>query len=400
MELSLPDLKDGVSRSKAFDKFHVSELTLKEAFKKYKISFSILKKGYHQERYRIEQISRSFLGEMFVKDITSVHIATYRDQRLSFENPITRRRLSSATVRLELTLLSTFFNIARIEWGICGENPVVNVRKPKVSSGRDRRLTTKEDRLILRHAFNYANPELYSIIIIALESAMRQGEILSLQWQHINFRTCVVHLPDTKNGTKRDVPLSHKAIDAIKRLEPKTQGNVFKYTSNGFKSSWRSMIKKLKIENLHFHDLRHEAVSRLFELSTLDMMEIAAISGHKSLSMLKRYTHLKAHSLVKKLEGKKQPGKQAIFDILVPYPAIVFKDKHRVAVKLLDFDELIIYGRSQPKAIKSARQILLQKLLHMVRHSEEVPRPDQYLKTVDAYTIIWVDPLFSAQCFN
>ena len=128
--------------------------------------------------------------------------------------------------------------------------------------------------------------------MLALETAMRQGELLKLEWEHINLRIGIAHLPETKNGSKRDVPLSIKARAALLRMGVKQRGRVFSYTSNGLKSAWRIMMQRLGIEDLHFHDTRHEAASRLSELGRLDIMEIAAITGHKSLAMLKRYTHL------------------------------------------------------------------------------------------------------------
>lgn len=268
----------------------MTDLTIKEGLDRYRTQVSILKKGYAQEKYRIEQICRSFLGTKITREVTSVDIATYRDQRLQEINPRTKRTLSPSTVRLEMSLLSNYFDIGRIEWGICGDNPVKNVRKPTPPPGRDRRLTSREERLILRYCHNHQNLSLFSIVVIALETAMRQGEILNLTWDNINLKTRIAHLPETKNGTKRDVPLSVKARDALIRMGVQTKGKVFGYTAEGFKSTWRFMIIKLGIQNLHFHDLRHEAISRLFELGSLDMMEVAAISGHKSLSMLKRYT--------------------------------------------------------------------------------------------------------------
>lgn len=267
-------------------------MTLAEALKQYQSRVSILKKGYKQECYRIEQLSNTSLGQKQIRDITSVDIASYRDERLTNYNAKTKKLLSPSTVRLELSLLSNLFEIGKIEWGICDDNPVQKIRKPKMPPGRERRVTAREERLILRYCHNYSNNELYSIVVLALETAMRQGEILGLHWEHLNLKTRVAHLPETKNGSKRDVPLSIKARDALVRLGVKPAGRVFGYQSEGIKSTWRYMCQKLEIENLHFHDLRHEAISRLFELGTLDLMEIAAISGHKSLSMLKRYTHL------------------------------------------------------------------------------------------------------------
>jgi integrase/predicted RNase H-like HicB family nuclease len=371
----------------------MDDMTLKDAFDTYKARVSILKKGYAQEKYRIDQISRSFLGTIIVRSITSVNIATYRDQRLLIENPKTKRMLSTSTVRLEMSLLSNFFDIARIEWGICDGNPVSNVRKPKPPPGRDRRLTPREDRQILRYAYGHANQSFYSIIVLALETAMRQGEILKLQWENVNLKTRIVHLPETKNGTKRDVPLSLKARDALIRIGPKSHGPVFSYTSNGLKSTWRFMLTKLKIENLHFHDARHEAVSRLFELGTLDMMEVAAISGHKSLSMLKRYTHLKAQRLVKKLEGNKHKGKQVILDHLVPYPATVQETDNRYLVRILDFDNLVANGTCRDSAIHAAQDVLLRHILNSMRESGTIPQPDQYLDTVDESHVVMIDPM-------
>lgn len=370
--------------------------TLKVALHSYLNRVSILKKGYAQERYRIEQICRSFLGAMVVHEITSVHISTYRDTRLQSQNPRTGRLLATSTVRLELSLLSNFFEIAKIEWGICDDNPVTKVRKPKPPPGRDRRLSPREDRLILRYAHNHANIDFYSIIVVALESAMRQGEILNLRWEHLNLKTRIAHLPETKNGSKRDVPLSIKARDALIRLGVKARGPVFQYTASGIKSTWRFMRIKLGIEDLHFHDLRHEAVSRLFELGTMDMMEIAAISGHKSLSMLKRYTHLKAQRLVRKLEGSKNKGKQVILDHLVPYPATVTEIQSNYRVKLLDFEDLVANGSTRSSAIQTAQDLLLRTILHAMRESRPVPPPDQYLDEVHEASVIMIDPMLIA----
>src|SRR3546814_20667038 len=127
-------------------------------------------------------------------------------------------------------------------------NPCADVRKPKIPPGRDRRLTTREERLILRYAHGHKNRELYSIVIIALATAMRQGEILGLRWEHINFKTRVAHLPETKNGTKRHIPLSTKARDALIRLGTKSNGKVLKYTKHGHKSTGRFLKTRLKIK--------------------------------------------------------------------------------------------------------------------------------------------------------
>lgn len=371
----------------------MTDMTLREGFEQYRARVSILKKGYAQEVYRIEQICRSFLGEKITRDITSVDIATYRDQRLLAINPRTKRTLAPSTVRLEMSLLSNYFDIGRIEWGICDTNPVANVKKPKAPPGRDRRLTAREERLILRYCHAHSNPDLYSIVVIALETAMRQGEILNLRWEHLTLKSRIAHLPETKNGTKRDVPLSIKARDALIRIGVKPKGRVFGYTSHGLKTTWRVMLLKLTINDLHFHDLRHEAISRLFELNSLDMMEVAAISGHKSLSMLKRYTHLKAARLVKKLEGHKHKGKQVVIDHLIPYPAVIEPQGETVQVRLLDFEDVAGQGQCRDSAIRCAQDALLRKILSMLRGSERIPSPDQYLEPIDEASVLMIDPL-------
>ncbi len=173
----------------------MADTSMQTVLDRYRTQVSILKKGYEQEKYRLQQIARSPLGRRTVRKVSSV-------------------------------------DIARIEWGLCDDNPVKNVRKPKPPPGRDRRLTPREERQILRYCFSHSNLEFYSIVVLALETAMRQGEILGLRWEHLNLKTRIAHLPETKNGSKRDVPLSFKARDALIRLGVKSNGRVFKYTAN------------------------------------------------------------------------------------------------------------------------------------------------------------------------
>jgi len=377
---------------------NTNTMILKDALRKYQNRVSIHKKSYTQECYRIDVICRDQLAAKFVHEITSVDIATYRDSRLAALNPKTNKPLSNATVRLELSLLSNFFGIAKIEWGICSDNPVASVRKPKPTPGRERRLTPREDRRILRLAYNYINKDFYSILIVALETAMRQGEILNLRWEHVNLKNRIAHLPETKNGTKRDVPLTPRARDAIIRLGVKQSGRVFGYTKEGLQSAWRTMTIKLGINDLHFHDLRHEATSRFFELGTLDSVEISAITGHKSMSMLKRYTHLKARKLLRKLDGGRNRKKQILLDIFIPYPAVVEQIQSGCRVKLLDFDGLYAHGANRVEALQNASNVLMRRLLTVSMRDgpDHLPEPDQFLEIVDEDQIVMIDPLNQA----
>lgn len=372
-------------------------MTLDEALERYRSQVSILKKGYVQESYRIEQLRRVPMAKTALREITSVDIATYRDARLLHRNPVTGQVLSTSTVRLELALLSNLFDIARIEWGACEQNPVVQVRKPKPPAGRDRRLLPREERLIMRYAHAHPNKDLAALVSLALETAMRQGELLGLRWERVNLRSRIIHLDDTKNGTKRDVPLSVKARNVLMRLEPQTSGAVFRYTANGLKSTWRFMLQKLGIADLHFHDLRHESISRLFELGSLDLMEVAAISGHKSLSMLKRYTHLRATRLVRKLEGHRNRGRQAVLDLLVPYPAAWIPVVHGYRVVVPDFEGMFAEAPTLDQALEAAQALLLKHLLYLFVQGLVIPQPDEYLTALPVSAKVVMLPSFDVE---
>lgn len=377
--------------------------TLGEVLDRYRRTISILKKGYKQECYRIASIKKHDICHREVGTISSVDIAQYRDDRLCDVNPKTGQTISPSTVRLEMSLLSNVFDVSTIEWGLVNDNPVKLVRKPKPPAGRTRRLLPREDRRIRKYCQDHENPELLSIYVLALTTAMRQGEILNLHWQHIDMKHQTVHLPDTKNGHSRDVPLSIEARDAITRLGPRTEGKLFTYTSSGLKSVWRSMMRRLRIEDLHFHDLRHEAVSRLFELGTLDVMEVAAISGHRSLAMLKRYTHLKARKLVRKLDSGRRTSKQQIMKHFIPYPALISISRpenpdattwHRkVKITFPDFNDAHYqFECESPLSITTMAQALLcQKIATKLASGEKLPDPDTGEPNND--NLIYIDPL-------
>lgn len=357
----------------------IKKMSLSKALDKYYATVSVHKRGHQQEFYRVNVIQRHPLASKIMDEITTVDIASYRDERLSQINPRTGKNISGNTVRLELALLSALYNLASVEWGTCRTNPVEMVRKPKVPGGRDRRLTSQEERRLSRY-FHTQNSVLNTIFHLALETAMRQGEILSLRWEHIDMQHGVAHLPMTKNGSSRDVPLSRKARNLLQNLTMALSGDVFNYTSAGFKSAWRVALGRLNIEDLHFHDLRHEAISRFFELGTLNVMEVAAISGHRSLNMLKRYTHLRAYQLVSKLDARRRQT-QKIAPYFVPYPACIETvtegaDGHvGYCIHLPDFDDLHVCGLTRESTIEAAGILLLRTLAQAAQRGERVPQP-------------------------
>lgn len=282
------EMDDGVFVSRK----EAETTTLDEALDRYGREKTPHKKGAAQELNRIKHFKNTALASRFLATIRSTDIAQYRDQRLA-------EGKSPYTVNNELILLSSLFNVAHREWGMESiNNPVSKVSRPKQPAGRDRRLLPGEEEKLLGALSMTLKP----LFQLALETAMRQGELLSLEWKNIDLNRRVAHLPETKNDDARDVPLSTTAVAVLKKLPRRLDGKVFGVVGAHVSHTFRETCEKLEIENLRWHDLRHEATSRLFELG-LNPMEVASITGHKTLQMLKRYTHLRAEDLAAKLDS-------------------------------------------------------------------------------------------------
>jgi integrase len=265
--------------------------TLTEALDRYEREKTQHKKGKKQESNRISKWKNSDLAPRFLATIRGSDIAKYRDQRLA-------EGLSPYTVNNELILLSHLFNVAAREWGMEAlSNPVTKISRPKLPKGRDRRLQSDEEKLLVK---TLSPKTMLPMFKLALETAMRLSELLALEWKHIDLARRVAHLPETKNGEARNVPLSSIAIDVFKKQPRRLDGKVFGVTSHHVSRKFHETCDDLGIDDLRWHDLRHEATSRLFELG-LNPMEVASITGHKTLQSLKRYTHLKAETLATKL---------------------------------------------------------------------------------------------------
>ena len=132
--------------------------------------------------------------------------------------------------------------------------------------------------------------------IAVSETAMRRSEILALHWENIDQNYTIATLPDTKNGSKREVPLTRKANQLLGSLS-KQEEFVFPTSDCAVRHAWDRLVKRAGIKDLRFHDLRHEAVSRFFEMG-LSVPEVASISGHKDYRMLASYTHIRSPNLI------------------------------------------------------------------------------------------------------
>ena len=206
------------------------------------------------------------------------------------------------TIRLDLALLSHLFNVARTAWGMESlANPVelVKGQRPKLPGGRDRRLVGDELPRLQAAALAYGG-EIGLLTTWAIETAMRRGEIAAMRWEHLDRKARVLLIPETKNGTPRRVPLSVAALAVLDGLPRRIDGKVWGMRPDSISQAFERVCTATGIEGLTFHDLRHEATSRLFEKG-LGLMEVASITGHKTVQMLKRYTHLRAEDLVGRL---------------------------------------------------------------------------------------------------
>lgn len=212
------------------------------------------------------------------------------------------RTVSSATVIRELNTLAHAIDVGRKEWGLhLTINPVRMIRRPVPPRGRDRRFDEGEEQRLLDAIDLGRSPYMRPLMVLAVETAMRQGELLSLTWSDVDFDKRVAHLDMTKNGESRDVPLSTRAAQALHELKAmQIDDRVVPSTRSAVQQAWGHLRVRAGIPDLRFHDLRHEGVSRLLERG-LNVIEAATISGHKELRMLQRYSHLRASDLVDRL---------------------------------------------------------------------------------------------------
>ena len=254
------------------------------------------KKGRDKERFRLRVLQRSYLSGVSLSELKPHHITKFREDRL--------KEVSAGTVLKDLGLLSAVINTGMTKWGlenVLRSNPVSLISKPRAPRPRDRRLEAGElERLLAAGAS--PNPWFRVVVLFAIETGTRRGETLSLTWENVHLGKRYVHLPDTKNGDSRDVPLSPQALELLRDLPKDIREDqvVFPLHFEALKSSLRRACSKACISDIRFHDLRHEATSRFFEKG-LNVMDVYAITGHKDLRILQRYTHLWVEDPARKL---------------------------------------------------------------------------------------------------
>jgi integrase len=272
-----------------------SETTLRQLLERYKGSVTQAKRCRRSEEFRIGKLLRHKVVEYSMRNLTTSVIAEYRDGRL--------KEVSNASVCRELATISGVITHAQREWGLKAVNPIKLLKKPRLPPGRARTLTQEEIDLLLGaldpSGHMWRNKLLVPLVQVALETAMRRGELLGLLWKHVDLHRRTAYLPMTKNGNDRTVPLSTRAIEILSSLERK-DAHVFPISDYTVDCAWKRAVKRAGLDDLHFHDLRHCAITNLSK-KLPNIIELAAVSGHSNPKNLARYYHTTAEELALKI---------------------------------------------------------------------------------------------------
>lgn len=277
------------------------EYTLQDAMLRYRDTVSVKRKGEKWERDRIAKFMRDNprLVKRKIASITSDDLGKWRDARLD--------EVSPASVRREANLWSAIFTVARQEWKWIAKNPWSDVRMPPKPKPRDRRISDDEiKRLCLAASYEPYNPpknntqQVVVAFLLAIETGMRSGEILKLDWQHTHLDERYTQLFDTKNSDNRDVPLSTAAIKLLEAMQGINDGLVFTVKNGSFQTLFKKLKQRCEIENLHFHDTRHEACTRLAK--KLPIEDLARMLGHRRLDSIMIYYNATAQEIAHQLD--------------------------------------------------------------------------------------------------
>ena len=257
-----------------------SHFTIGSMLNRYQETVTPTKRGKAQEtRWLSRLLQETQLMSINLNQAKPCIFADFRDRRIHD---------GVRACQYDLVLMRHAWNIARVEWvWPLPKNPISLIRMPKSNPPRERRLKDGEFERLEVAAEKSRSSYLWPVIVLAIETAMRRGEILGLRWEHIELGRKVAFLPITKNGSSRHVPLSDKALDMLNGVPLDTQG-PFQITDVTFHQAWDRLRIRASITDLTFPDLRHEAISRMFD-SGMKIHEVMAVSGHRTASQLFRY---------------------------------------------------------------------------------------------------------------
>ena len=274
----------------------LESLKLGDLVKRYRDEVTPRKRRSEIETIELNAFLRHRICFIPLSELRTADFASYRDERLAHVKP--------ATVRRQLSPIRHLFRIARDEWALpIKENPLERLRIQGADQRRNRRLLPGELQRLLSESARTRNKFVKTLILIALETGMRQGEILRLVPSHLNLTRQVLRITESKNGYQREIPLTKNAIALLHPLLREDGRRIFPITATALKLAFKRLVRRAGITDLRFHDLRHEAISLFFEKG-LTLPEVAMISGHRDQRMLFRYAHGNRESALRKLEER------------------------------------------------------------------------------------------------
>ncbi|WP_373504629.1 site-specific integrase [Aestuariivirga sp.] len=280
------------------DPRQLERITLGELVIRYRDTITPRKRSAKSETLVLNAFLRHPICSRTLSELGQGDFARYRDERLQEVKPRSLQRM--------LCPIQNLYEVAKEEWGLpIRENPIRKLKIVSESNRRERRLKDGELEKLVEAAAKTKNCLVLPIILFALETGLRRSEILAATWGHLDAQNRVLSIPRAKNGHPRSIPLTLGAIDHLWQLEGRQvkahKGRIFPTTANALRLAWERLVKRAGIEDLHFHDLRHEAISRFFEIG-LTMPEVALLSGHRDMRMLFRYSHPQNRRVLEQLD--------------------------------------------------------------------------------------------------
>jgi integrase len=274
---------------------HGTNKTFSDAVDKYLAEITPTKRNAYNESYLLKIVKQADFADKPVSDITTEMLAKYRDEKL--------KTMKNNSVSRYLSMIQTVLEQSRREWGWIKENPAKELRKPSKSQGRDRIYTDEEISQILKGLghngpFSKVEKTTGDAFLFAIETGMRAGEIIGMEWDKIDLENRFVLLSMTKNGERRTVPLSSKAIEVLKSRQ--SESRPFDIKRHTMTEAFQRGRIRGGVKHGTFHDGRHSAITRLAKV--LSPFELARMVGHKSLSMTLHYYNETAEEIAKKLK--------------------------------------------------------------------------------------------------
>jgi integrase len=276
------------------DQKALQQVTLGELVARYRDTISVKKRGADVERVVLAAFMRHPICRRRLSDIDAENFAAYRDERLKTVKPSTLKR--------EFSSLHNLFVVAKDEWRLpLRDNPLDKVRLQSPPNNRERRLKEGELERLIFASRSCRSGLIAPIILLALETGMRRGEILCLKWEDVEYKEpSSLFIPHSKNGHARSIPLTKASRDVLDTV-PRIHARVFPISPNALRLAFERLRNRAGATDLRFHDLRHEAISRFFERG-LTVPEVAHLSGHRDMRMLFRYAHPLQKEILRKLD--------------------------------------------------------------------------------------------------